>query len=197
MPWPKSHIPNQHHLLLAQILAQTSWLPHPKTVAKFKQAVFPTQRKKTDLQIGAPVHRDGVTVGMYDNNSTPTWALAWSHGIYGSSSGWTVAHVWPSSEDIAGYTHLANLALVPEALSTLTDKQGPLTSFLRWHAWNVYGWRPADTSIPAEPHGYEEVRWQYLSEIVDPLGAVANRIKQSGDKRAIVLLPLMKELGYL
>jgi hypothetical protein len=40
------------------------------------------------------------------------------------------------------YTHLANLAMVPEPFASLTDKNGPLTVFLRWHAWEVYGWKP-------------------------------------------------------
>ena len=197
MPWPKLDIPVHHHLSLAQIVAQTSWLPHRETVAKFKRALFPTQRKKSDAQIGKPIHQDGTVIGQYDNNSTPTWALAWTHGMAGDKTGWTIAHVWPSSEDIKGYTHLANLVLVPEALSTMTDKTGPLTAYLRWHSWKVYGWKPDGAYAPEEPEVYAQIKWRYLTEIEDPVRTVAAKLKESKDKRLISLIPIMRQVGYL
>jgi hypothetical protein len=197
MPWPKPEIPIHHHATLAQIVAQTSWLPHPNTVKSFERAAFPTRRKKSDPQVGTPVLHDGHVIGMYDNNSTPIWALGWSHGMSGSTSGWTLAHVWPSSDDVEDYTHLANLVLVPEALSTTTDKQGPLTAFLRWHAWSVYGWKPVNLDLPEEPKHYRDIKWRYLPEIEDPQTTVANKLRKSRDKRAIALVRIMDDLGYL
>jgi hypothetical protein len=197
MAWPNPDIPFHHHPTLAQIVAQTSWLPHPNTVSRFGRSVFPTQRKKSDSQIGMPVQNEGKVIGIYDNNTTPKWALAWSHGLSGSTAGWTLAHVWPSSEDVTGYTHLANLVLVPEALSATTDKQAPVTHYLRWHAWSVYGWKPKEATIPLEPQCYAEMQWRYLPEIKDPLGEIFLKLTQSKDRRAKLLINLMDELGYL
>src|SRR5690242_7342819 len=110
---------------LCRIVAQTSWLPHPDTVRAVGRAVFPTSRARKDRQRFTPILQEGQVVGMYDDNTTPTWALLWAHGIgRGSRTGWAFAHVWTASDDINSYTHPANLAMVPECLASLTDKSG-------------------------------------------------------------------------
>ncbi len=93
---------------------------------------------------------DGRTVGMYDDNTTPRWAFFWAHGIPETAhpSNRTFAHVWEGADNIGAYTHLANLVMVPEPFASLTDKDGPLTGFLRWHAWTVYRWKPASAAAP-------------------------------------------------
>ena len=196
MAWPKPDIPRPHHLVLAQIVAETSWLPHPETVKQFNGPVFPTIRKKQDAHIGTPVLLNDALVGMFDNNKTPTLALGWTHGMSGSTKGWTVAHIWPSSTDVTAYTHLANLALVPEALSTTTDKSGPLTSYLRWHSWKEYGWRPEGIPMPQEPANYSEVQWRYLPKIQNPRAAVETNLQASKNQVLIKLRSFMKELGF-
>jgi len=112
-----------------------SWLPNRNVVEAIEAAVFPTSRYKANHKRFSHIGKDGVAVGMYDENPTPEWALFWSHGLEGTRpQGGTVSHVWPTSSDVDCYTHVANLALVPEPFANLTDKNGPLTAFLRWHA---------------------------------------------------------------
>ena len=65
-------------LRLATIVIPTSYLSHPETVAAAGGAVFPTMRD-FDLRV-TPIVLNGRTVGMYDDNTTPRWALQWSHG---------------------------------------------------------------------------------------------------------------------
>ena len=96
---------------------------------------------------------------MYDDNTTPRWATLWAHGTGRASGcpGWGFAHVWSASDDINSYTHLANLAMIPECFASLTDKNGPLTGYLRWHAWTVYGWKPDHVDPPQIALGLAEI----------------------------------------
>lgn len=186
---------DEYSVPLAQMVAETSYLSDPGTVAAFGGAVFPTvrssQKRVTAIEAG------GIVVGIYDDNTTPRWALLWSHGISGvskqPSAGWTFAHVWPSRADLGAYTHLANLAMVPECFGGLTDKTGPLTHFLRWHAWSVYHWKPSGEPEPQRPDGYEEVTWNYFAPIASPREFVHAQLERAGCKRSALLKPLMFE----
>jgi hypothetical protein len=121
-------------------------------------AVFPTSGYKSNHKRSSHIELDGLAIGMYDDNATPEWALFWSHGLRGTRpKGWTIAHVWPTSDHIDSFTHIANLAMAPEAFASLTYKKGPLTAYLRWHAWQVYRWKPKQESDPVRPNGYDEI----------------------------------------
>ena len=130
---------------------------------------------------------------MYDDNTTPRWAFLWSHGIRskGGTTGWMYAHVWPSGDNLCTYTHLANLVMVPECFGSLTDKAGPLTSFLRWHAWVAYHWKPDWQPIPIKPNDYDKITWQYLPAIESPLAFVREMLTKSRSTRSKLLRPLM------
>src|SRR5690606_15683396 len=143
---------HEHTPRLVRLVAATSWLPHPDTVRQLGRAVFPTTRYRNGKPRFAHILRDGEPIGMYDDNATPEWALIWPHDIDGTRpNGWTIAHGWPDGDELDSYTHPANLLMVPESLAGLTDKTGPLTSYLRWHAWSAYGWKPAKAHDPVEP----------------------------------------------
>ena len=137
-------------------------------------------------------------MGMYDDNSTPQWTIVWAHGLRGTRpQGWTIAHVWPTSEDRRSYTHLANLVMVPEAFGSLTDKNGPLTGFLQWHAWSVYGWKPEHKPVPEKPDHFDSIQWRYLPEVNDPKGLIRERLEEYDNQRTRILRPIMEELGML
>ena len=128
---------DEYSLPLAQVVAATGYLPNASTVAALGGAIFPTVRDNKQI---CEIFEGEGTAGMYDDNTTPRWALLWSHGILQTyhPKGWTFAHIWPSQGDLNSYTNLANLAMIPECFGTLTDKEGPLTQFLQWHAWETY-----------------------------------------------------------
>jgi hypothetical protein len=179
---------------LAEIVAARSWLPHRDVVSELAGPVFPTRRSKQAHPRLSVIVEGGETIGMYDDNVTPAWALLWSHGMKPSTrqKGWTVAHIWPASDDLKAYTHVANLALVPEPFASLTDKKAPLTGFLRWHSWSVYGWKPEGEEEPAKPEGFDSVRWRYFPPIPDPLGVIRARLQEKRDQRTQILYPIMK-----
>lgn len=186
-------------LPLAQMVAGTSWLPHPDTVRALGRAAFPTVRARKQNPRSNLVVADGRTVGMYDDNTTPRWAFFWAHGIPETAhpSNRTFAHVWEGADDIGAYTHLANLVMVPEPFASLTDKDGPLTGFLRWHAWTVYRWKPTSAMAPAKPNGYDQVRWRYMTRFDRPREFIRDRVVQLKNERVEILRPIMKNLGML
>ncbi len=189
---------NRYSLRLASMVAETSWLPNPNTVDAFQGAVFPTSRYKRGHERFSTIKEDGVPIGMYDDNATPEWAMFWAHGLTGTrEKGWTIAHVWPASNDINSYTHIANLAIVPEPFASLTDKIGPLTAFLRWHAWNAYRWKPARETNPTRPDGYDQVKWRYLPYESEPRELIRNRFYQLNNERTRTLRQIMERRKML
>lgn len=183
---------------LVRMVAATSWLPHPDVVAEVGRAVFPTVRMRKGNPRLQEIIEDGVAVGMYDDNATPEWAIFWAHGLRGARpQGWIIAHIWPVSDDIEAYTHLANLVMVPESLASLTDKQGPLSAYLRWHSWAVYGWKPNGIEAPIKPDGYVDARWRYLDQAGDPWELVKDRMYELNNQRVRILRPIMEQRGWL
>jgi len=193
MPIPQPDPLDEFIPALARMVARTSWLPNQAVVASLAGAVFPTSRYRRENPRLSTIQENGDLVGMYDDNATPEWAIFWAHGLSGMRpKGWTIAHVWPSCDDLKCYTHLANLAMVREPLASLTDKSGPLTRFLRWHAWEVYKWKPAREPAPTKPDGYHEVRWRYLETAGDPNALIRQRLAQCDNQRTRILRPIME-----
>ncbi len=181
----------KHALGLAKIVADKSYLPDPDTVQQFKTAVFPSIR---NAKLRTEVHEVEGQKLLMDDNFMPRWALLWSHGIKdtGHPKGWLFAHVWPSVKDPGAFTHLANLIMIPESFASLTDKDGPLTTFLRHHAWSVYGWKPQGiTGEPERPDGFKKIRWNYLPKIQSPEDFVRGRVATLDNRRVKGLRSLM------
>jgi len=197
MPLPKLEI-DRYRPELVRMVAETSWLAHPETVQTIGRAVFPTVRARKGHTRGGQIE-NGLGDGMYDDNTTPRWALLWAHGIpiTHHPSSWTFAHVWEGADDISSYCHLANIMMVPEPFAGLTDKKGPLTSFLRWHAWSVYRWKPAFAQTPERPEDFDFFACRYLPKIDDPLEFIRSRIAELDNGRIRTLRPIMEKLGML
>ncbi|WP_295171771.1 hypothetical protein [uncultured Brevundimonas sp.] len=180
-------------IALVTIAIRHCLMPHPDVVSAFPYAVFPSVR---DARRRGHVEDCGGQAVMFDDNTTPRWALLWSHGIKSlpRAHGWTFAHVWDRSTAALhphhAYTHLANLCMMPEFFGSLSDKKGPLVGYLQYHAWNRYGWSP-DMAPPAKPTDFDELEWRYLDPALDPQSAFRSIFLASRDKRAIELRRLM------
>ena len=163
------------------MVANTSWLPHPDTVHALGRAAFPTARARRGHPRFTFICDNGKRVGMYDDNTTPRWAILGAHGIrnWRDRKGWAFAHVWPSpaSDNINSFSHLANLVMIPECFASLTDKNCPLTGYLRWHAKTVYGWKPDDEE-PQMPVDYNNVQWRYLPKFDEPRTFINQQLDQ-------------------
>ena len=198
------HIPNPELLdeyfpALFRMVSNTIWLPNRDTVKALSGAACRRSRERKLHPRLSPIMKGDEAIGMYDDNTTPRWAMLWAHDIpmTGHPSGWAFAHVWEDADNINSYTHLANLVMVPEAFASLTDKNWPLTSFLRWHAWHVYGWRPEGTTEPTKPDGYNIIEWRNLRHVNEPKVLIGKRIKCLHNQRVEILRPIMKRLGML
>ena len=97
--------------------------------------------------------------------------------------------MWGASKDPDAYTHLANLCMMPEFFGSLSDKQGPLCAYLRYHAWVRYGWRYGETT-PSAPEGYDTLEWRYLPAIKDPPAFVRARLATLSNQRVELLRSL-------
>ena len=174
---------------LSRIAVPYCRFPHPGVVKRLGGAVFSVVRnssRRTELG-----KQNGRRV-MYDDNTTPRWALLWSHGIEitGHPRRWTFAHVWNESKDPGGYTHVANLVMTPECFGSLADKDGPLVACFRYHAAAVYGWRPVGRVAVERPAGYEDLAWTYLAPHPDPRGFIRERLFNLNNKRVQALREL-------
>lgn len=186
---------------IALLAARLCQLPDAKTVRRFEKAVFPTLRNS--LLRGERIYLGGKPVGMYDDNTTPRWALLWSHGIRGGNKtleGWHIAHVWNNCNNLDCYTRLENLLLVPAAYAGLTDGEGPLAPYLRYHALEEYRWCPGSAiPEPKKPRDYDAFRneCQYLDAAIDDARhLVLSRLQKSRSGRATVLREFIGDISY-
>jgi len=198
MPIPPLDDIGKYRTTLAHMVGETSWLPDPETVSRVNRAIFPTVRARNGRPRFSKVTLNGNEVGMYDDNTTPTWALLWAHGISGCNrTGWTFAHVWTAADDINAYTHLANMAMIRECFGSLTDKDGPLTSYLQWHAFSVYKWKPENAETPVKPSDFEKIKWRYFNPIRDPKSFIRQRVNELNNERIRILRPIMINVGMI
>lgn len=170
---------------LVRIVVRHCLMPHPEVVAAFGKAVFPSIRDQKNRLTVSEI--DGRAV-LLDDNVTPRWALLWAHGVKNTEhlKGWTFAHVWGQPKNPDAYTHLANLCMMPEFFGSLSDKDGPLCDYLKFHAWDQYGWSPSG-SAPVKPPGFDAVAWRYLSSIRNPRAFVSERMAALDNQRTRLL----------
>lgn len=189
-------LPDPHNLAdiasaLAKNVLSHCFVPSPQVVQAFNGPVFPSVRdQKNRVNLG---EINGRKVFL-DDNTTPRWAMLWCHGFLQTNhpKGWTFAHVWPTVKDPDAYTHLANLVMMPEALASLSDKNGPLCRYLRYHAQTVYGWTPNGYADEVMPDGFESIAWTYFDPYPEPKTVVAERLLSLDNQRTRILCPLMK-----
>ena len=180
---------------LARIVAQYSLFPNAEVVAQFPGPVMPSIRANKALgPRGTTIALAGKSY-VLDDNTIPRWSLLIAHG-FGPSlpsgcRGWSFAHIWPEPQCPESYTCLANLAMVPEHLTSLTDKTSPVASYLRFHAWHRYDWKPPSREVPAKPSGFDTIEWRYFDATVDAKLRIEHFLKNSQNAWARQLVALI------
>ena len=180
---------------VAAAVAEHTVFLHPDTVAQTRgSAIFPftrdpSRRGQFDVAV------DGRRV-LLDDNRSPTDAFRWAAGL---TKGRDVQfnHVWNYSRDPDSYTALWNLCATPAFLAKTTDGSNhpEVTAALRYHAFRLYGARPANEPVPAEPDGYELLMWAPHPDPVTDLEQVyRTRLRASRKSPAAIAC---REIGWL
>jgi hypothetical protein len=195
---PPSSLEVEETIAVTSILVSKSLFPHPEVVAQFEGPVLPSIRGNRQLGLrGTVIDRAGASI-LLDDNTTPRWSLLLAHGFGpnypAGSRGWSLAHIWPVPQCPHSYTHLANLALVPLRLSSLTDAEGPAAAYLRFHSWQAYGWHPPGVGSPDEPPRYAELSWRYLPMVDDAPLRVRKYLTSSGNDWAKKMVGITLDL---
>lgn len=98
---------------LEQAVAALAVFAHPQTVTQTRgRNVFRVVRARSGAKRGTRVElADGETV-MLDDNSAPTNAFAWVHGLRRQGPRLRDVqfnHLWPKTSEVSAYTNLTNL----------------------------------------------------------------------------------------
>lgn len=166
---------------LAQAVAALSRFAHPVTVAQTgNHALFRVVRSTASR--GAIVDVGGGRRLMYDDNSTPTLAFLWAHGL--ARSGRRAArdvqynHVYDRvsrfTDNADVYTSLANLCVTPAFLSKLTDHDEEVVALLRYRVYDLHGYAPTG-EVPARPPGYGSLAW---ADAMPPVHDLEARLRE-------------------
>lgn len=138
---------------------------------------------------------DGRRV-MLDDNLSPTVAFTYAANL---AAGRDIQfnHVWPSSKNPDAYTALWNLFATPAFLAKPTDtaKHPEVRDALRFHAFDLYGRRPADQPDPVEPTGYRDLTWAAHPDPVPDLEEVFRGHLRSTPKSRPAIAG--REIGWL
>ncbi len=76
-------------------------------------------------------------------------------------------------------------------------QKGPVTGYLRWHAWTVYGWKPDLADTPQMPVDYNNIRWRYLPKFDAPGVFIGQQVAKRNNERVRRLRPIMDMGGVL
>lgn len=69
--------------------------------------------------------------------------------------GFESCHIWPNTcYDPRYYTTIANLVLIPRAISGLTDHYVEVQAVLQYRSYELYGWYPEGLQCPSKPAFY-------------------------------------------
>lgn len=147
---------------LEQTIASLVVFAHPKNVAQARGSnIFRIIRGRSNNERGQIVDFPGTGLVMLDDNTAPTDAFVWAHGISrGRYRDIQFNHIWAASTDVSVYTNLANICILPAFLSKLSDSHSQIKALLRYHAFMLYGgWKPVTQPDPVKPAGYDNLVW--------------------------------------
>ena len=164
------------------VAAHTVFL-HPDTVRQTEgRALFPVVRDPTRRgQFGTLP--DGRAV-LFDDNATPTDAFLWSADrVKGPDVQFN--HVLSRPADPDSYTALWNLCCTPAFLAKTSDTHDGVKAMLKFRAYQLYGYLPADEPAPVEPEGFGELRWAVMPDALPDLeAALRGRLRAARMRRA-------------
>lgn len=133
---------------LSLLIAETSIWAHPDIV-KEKPVWFPnTRRGRKNEKRGTII--DGIYI---DDNTKANYAIKQACKV--QPKNFSVCHIYPGTAyDPRYHTAIANLVLLPQALSSLTDHNEEIIKVLQYRSYALYDWVPEGFPIPKKPESY-------------------------------------------
>lgn len=173
----------RHQIHFSVLIAETSLWASPKVHQLLLEengtgAWFPNVRRYRPGQ-GEQARQtvDGVRL---DDNSYANQALKRALGIPREKlSGFEVCHIWPGTcYDPAYHTCIANLTLLPRPFSALTDHDPEIQAALKYRAYELYSWKPAEEEAPGKPEFWPTTWLPPLPFTYRVQDAIGNRRRQ-------------------
>ena len=115
------------------------------------------------------INADGIRL---DNNTYANKAIKTAvikgfkhYGIYAGAKqkfkGFEVCHIWPRTcYDARYHTSVGNLVLLPREVAGLTDHCKAVKELLQYEAWERFGFKPAEETVPSKPKNYKDIVWR-------------------------------------
>lgn len=97
--------------------------------------------------------KNAILEGSMMQSITPT-------GGYRLFKDYEACHIWGLVDDCHYYTSIANLVLIPRAISGMSDHCQAVIDLLRYESYKRFGILPKGQVIPQKPQGYNSLKWR-------------------------------------
>ncbi|MCM1153564.1 MAG: hypothetical protein NC328_07930 [Muribaculum sp.] len=146
--------------MLMELVARTSiWVPKGKVK---DTPVYPNVKRGRKEDKGCEIA--GIKI---DDNTYANVAIKKAISKDVKFEDFEVCHIWPGTTyDEHYHTLLQNLVMLPRALAALSDHMEDVISVLKYRAWELYGWHPADEQIPQKPVFYPSSWGSAVPELI-------------------------------
>jgi hypothetical protein len=182
---------------IPQAIASLTLFSHPETVAQTKCLnIFKVIRCSLMSERGKYGTLDDGTQVMLHDNTPPYEAFTWANGI----SRWSFTdcqfnHIWSDSKNVALYTSLANLCVLPAFLAKLTDTDNYIKEILQFRSFELYNSFSPVGIKPYRPKDYDDLIW---APTLPPIENVENQLRREmAKKRKNKTIQCARDLGWL
>lgn len=142
---------------LSELIAATALWAHPNVhrylISENGSGAWRPNVRKTR---SGEVRREIINGILLDDNTLLDQYFKSATGIIREvQDGYECCHIWKSScYHPLYYTSVANLVLLPMAVSSMCDYSSNVRSALMYRAYEIYGWRPKGQDKPKKPANY-------------------------------------------
>jgi len=144
---------------IIDLIARMSWWVNPNVYHAI-QVVYPKTRRKK----GGQEKRGQVIdeIRLWDNQPASSAFWLAMGKTTNKIKNFFVCHIYEESVwHPDHFTNLANITAFPKSLQSLSEWK-PIADVLKYHSYNIYGYKGPKKEIPTTPKYYPE-SWRYVS----------------------------------
>jgi hypothetical protein len=162
---------------LASLIASASIWANPEVFSILKSdnsfgTYYPNTRR---YKKGKGEEKGEIINGIrLDDNTYANFAIKKSIGHDREAPNFMTCHIWPDTcYDHRYHTCIANIVLIPKAISGLSDHDSLTIRCLKYRSFELYGWHPQEENKPTKPDNYPEF-WRDPLPITDSIRRAIN-----------------------